>query len=305
MSKEKYLIIVGGPTASGKTGLAIKIAQHFQTEIISADSRQFYREMSIGTAKPNKEELAQVPHHFIDCISVHENFTVGDFEREGLSLLNVLFQNHDVVVLTGGSGLYIRALCEGLDKFPDVPPEIRTALNTRFEKEGLIALQNELKQLDPSYYNTVDHNNPQRLIRALEVCLASGQTYSSFRNGTKAKRPFEMIQIQLEWERALLYSRINTRVDQMVENGLIDEVHTLYPFKHLNALQTVGYQELFNYFDKKTSLEEAIELIKRNSRRYAKRQLTWLRKDSFWKLFKPNDINAMITYIENHLNDKV
>ncbi len=301
MQKKKHLLVIGGPTASGKTGLAIQLAQHFQTEIISADSRQFYQELSIGTAKPSSEELAAAPHHFVDFISVHQAYSVGDYEREALEKLNILFQEKDVVILSGGSGLYIRALCEGLDEFPAVAPEIRPQLIQQLESEGIEVLQEKLALLDPEYFKIVDKNNPQRLIRALEVCIASGNPYSSFRKKTKADRPFESIFIFLEWERAQLYDRINRRVDQMLEDGLIEEARDLLPLKHLNALQTVGYQELFDYFDQKISMEEAVRLIKRNSRRYAKRQMTWLRKDDFWTGFKPEETQKIITYIQERI----
>lgn len=301
MSEQKYLIVVGGATASGKTSVAIALAKHFGTEILSADSRQFFREMSIGTAKPTAQELAQAKHHFIDCISIHEEYSVGDYERDALSLLAELFQEQDVVVLAGGSGLYIRALCEGLDAFPEVPPEIRAELVERFQDEGLQSLQKKLSQLDPEYYAIVDQQNPQRLIRALEVCIASGKTYSSFRSGQKAKRTFQPIYLKLEWERETLYDRINRRVDQMIEQGLIEEVKELYPFKHLNALQTVGYQELFDYLDGKSTLFDAIELIKRNSRRYAKRQMTWLRKREHWRDFHVSELENMIQYLDQKI----
>ncbi|MFT5166978.1 MAG: tRNA dimethylallyltransferase [Saprospiraceae bacterium] len=303
MNKQKYLVVIGGPTASGKTGVAIKIAQHFRTEILSADSRQFYREMSIGTAKPTAKELATVKHHFIACTSIHENLTVGEFERQALALLDQLFQDRDIVVLTGGSGLYIRALCEGLDQFPEVPAEVRIDLIDRFEKEGIEFLQKELAERDPAYYKIVDIHNPQRLIRALEVCIASGVPYSNFRKETHAIRPFKTINIQLEWERATLYDRINQRVELMLKNGLIEEARSLYSLQQLNALQTVGYQELFDYFDNKISLEEATELIKRNTRRYAKRQLTWMRKDGFWKGFKQEKVEEIVAYIEMVLEE--
>ncbi len=297
-SNQKILLVIGGPTASGKTGVAITLAQHFATEIISADSRQFYREMSIGTAKPSKEELSTVPHHFIDCISIEETFNAGDFERQALALLNHLFEDKDLVILAGGSGLFIRALCEGLDEFPVVSPGLREKLNLQLENQGIESLQRLLAEFDPEYYEIVDRSNPQRLIRALEICLSSGRTYSSFRKGSKIQRSFKPVYIQLDWDRKQLYERINKRVDLMLEAGLEAEARALYPQKELNALQTVGYQEFFDYFDGKISRAEAIELIKRNSRRYAKRQLTWLRKDDFWKLFKPEEIDQMIAYVE-------
>jgi tRNA dimethylallyltransferase len=304
MSKEKYLIVVGGPTASGKTSVAIALAQHFGTEILSADSRQFFREMSIGTAKPTPKELAQVKHHFIDSVSIHEQYSVGDYERDALALLAELYEDHDLIVLTGGSGLYIRALCEGLDAFPEIPAKIREELVERFEHEGLEYVQNKLQKLDPEYFATVDRQNPQRLIRALEVCIASGRAYSSFRSGQRAKRPFTPVYLKLEWDREILYERINHRVDQMIEEGLLDEVKKVYSFRDLNALQTVGYKELFDYLDVKSTLPEAVELIKRNSRRYAKRQMTWLRKREHWQSFEATNLSEMIQYIYESIQHK-
>ncbi len=274
----KYLIVVGGPTASGKTGLGIRLAQHFNTEILSADSRQFYREMNIGTAKPTQEELAQATHHFIDNLSVHDTYSVGDYEREALDLLEKLYQKHDVVIMVGGSGFFIRAVCEGLDEFPEVPMHIREELNQLFENEGITPLQYELKELDPAYYSQVDTQNPKRLLRALEVCRATGQPFSHFHNKEKSPRPFVPVYIGLDWEREALYERINKRVDMMIEAGLEQEARELHPLRHLTSLQTVGYQEWFDFFDGKIDREEAIRLIKRNSRRYAKRQMTWFRK---------------------------
>ncbi len=298
MSANKYLIVLSGPTASGKTEVAIKIAQHFKTEIISADSRQFYREMSIGTAKPGKEELAQVPHHFIDSLGIHDRFTVGDFEKQAQELLTQLFKKHNTVVMTGGSGLFIKAVCEGLDHFPEVPAEIRKEVNALFRKEGIEALQKELKIADPEYFEKVDQNNPRRLIRAIEVCRTSGLPFSNFLQGEKIERFYKIIYISLEIDRKMLYDRINRRVDQMIETGLEQEAKTLFPFRYLAPLQTVGYQEFFDYFENKITHEEAIELIKRNSRRYAKRQMTWLRKDEHWKAFSPSKIQEMIEFLE-------
>lgn len=289
MKKASYLIVVGGATASGKTAVAIRLAQHFGTEILSADSRQFYREMNIGTAKPSPEELAAAPHHFVDFLSIEDQYTVGDFERDALARLETLFQTQQYAVLCGGSGLFLRAVCEGLDKFPEIPTTIRQDLVTELEEGGIKALQAELLERDPAYYQVVDLQNPQRVIRALEVCRASGTTYSSFRSGQKAERPFKIIYLHVYREREELYQRINQRVDHMIEAGLEAEAKALFPFRQYNTLQTVGYQEFFAYFEGKTSYEEAIELIKRNSRRYAKRQLTWLRKRDHWKIINPND----------------
>lgn len=296
-SSLKKLIVIAGPTAVGKTAAAIKLAQQLKTEIISADSRQFYREMSIGTAKPNAEELAQAKHHFIDSHSITENFTVGDFEKQALELLDELFKTHDQVIMVGGSGLFIQAVIQGFDDLPTADPEIREKLNLELAEKGIENLQDKLQEADPDYYNQVDLNNPQRLIRALEVFEATGKPFSSFRKAAINKRPFESIKIALNLPREELYDRINKRVDIMVEQGLIEEVRSLMPYKHLNALNTVGYSELFDYFDGKTDLHTAINLIKQNTRRFAKRQLTWFRKDQEMKWMvadDPNLINEII-----------
>ncbi|MEZ4951479.1 MAG: tRNA (adenosine(37)-N6)-dimethylallyltransferase MiaA [Saprospiraceae bacterium] len=274
----KYLIVVAGPTSAGKTEIAIQIARHFKTEIINADSRQFYKEMSIGTAKPDLEERTAAPHHFVDNLSIHQAYSVGDFEKDGLEKLDQLFQNHQIVVMSGGSGLYIKAICEGLDKFPDVPIAYREKWDAIFKEKGIDFLQEQLKILDPEYYEEVDLNNPVRLIRALSVSDFSGQAYSSFKSKETAKRPFEIIQILLEWPREVLYERINKKVDWMIKEGLEEEVKRLHPYKDLQALQTVAYSEFFEYFEGKYGLEETIEKIKMNSRRFAKRQMTWFRK---------------------------
>ena len=302
MSSNKYLIVLAGPTAIGKTAVAIKIAQHFKTEIISADSRQFYREMLIGTAKPSQKELAEVPHHFVDSLSIHDHFTVGDFEKEAQKLLSRLFEKNDNVVMAGGSGLFIKAVCEGLDSFPEVPAKIRQEVNELYKREGIEALQKELRSLDPEYFDKVDQDNPMRLIRAIEVCRTSGQAYSNFLKGKKADRPYKIIYLRLEMDREELYGRINRRIDQMIELGLENEVKNHIPFKHLIPLQTVGYQELFDYLNKETSLEEAIALIKRNTRRYAKRQMTWLRRDAHWIAFSPSEIQKIIDYLKERLS---
>jgi tRNA dimethylallyltransferase len=275
----KTLIVIAGPTAVGKTAVAIELAKLLKTEIISADSRQFYREMAIGTAKPNEDELSQAKHHFINSHSITDNFSVGDFEKQGLALLQDIFQKHDTAILVGGSGLYIKAICEGFDELPSASSEIRDRLNQAFNDKGISYLQGQLKDADPVYYNQVDLNNPQRLIRALEVFEATGKPFSSYRKAITNRRPFHTIKIGLDLPRDILYQRINQRVDAMIDQGLIEEVRSLLPFRHYNALNTVGYSELFDYIDGKTDLYTAIELIKQNTRRFAKRQLTWFRKD--------------------------
>ena len=276
---DKTLIVIAGPTASGKTAAAIQLAQHYHTVIVSADSRQFFREMSIGTAKPTEEELAAAPHYFINSHSITEPFSVGDFERECMQLLDELFKKHDVVILVGGSGLYIKAITEGFDELPTADPDIRDRLNTELAANGIAALQERLKQVDPTYYTEVDVNNPQRVIRALEVYEATGNPISSYRKSIVNKRPFHIIKFGLDMPRAKLYNRINQRVDMMVNDGLVEEVAALTPYRHYNALNTVGYSELFEYFDGKTDMDTAISAIKQNTRRFAKRQLTWFRKD--------------------------
>ncbi|MBW8241243.1 tRNA (adenosine(37)-N6)-dimethylallyltransferase MiaA [Muricauda oceani] len=275
----KVLLAVVGPTAIGKTALGIRLAQHFDTEILSADSRQFFKEMQIGTAVPSKDELEAAPHHFIQHKSITEPFSVGDFEKEALSLLDELFQEKEIVVMVGGSGLYVDAVINGLDEFPEVDPEIRANLNQQLESEGVKSLQNELKQKDPDYYKTVDLENPHRLIRALEICRASNRPYSSFLNRPKPERPFKSLYIGVDAPRQTIYDRINARVDLMMEAGLLQEAQKLYPYRNLNALQTVGYKELFEYIEGQCTLEAAISEIKKNTRRFAKRQLTWLRKN--------------------------
>ncbi|WP_416443054.1 tRNA (adenosine(37)-N6)-dimethylallyltransferase MiaA [Leeuwenhoekiella sp. A16] len=274
-----YLITVVGPTAIGKTALGIRLANYFNTEVISADSRQFFKEMSIGTAVPSKEELIMAKHHFIQNISIHDKYNVGMFEREAISKLNEFFDQKQAVVMVGGSGLYVDAVIKGLDDFPPVKPDIRANLTEKLNTEGIESLQQLLKDLDPEHYSNIDLNNTQRLIRALEVCLSSGKSYSSFLAKNNTTRNFETIKIGLHAEREIIYDRINKRVDIMMQNGLEAEARSLFELKELNALQTVGYRELFEYFEGKLSQEEAISEIKKNTRRFAKRQLTWFRRD--------------------------
>lgn len=276
----KTLIVVAGPTAVGKTAAAIQLARHYNTVVVSADSRQFFREMSIGTAKPDADELAAAKHYFINSHSIANDFNVGDYEKQALQLLNELFKTHDVVILAGGSGLYIKAVCEGFDDLPVAAEGLRKKLNAELEQHGITYLQEKLKNADPDYYNQVDLNNPQRIIRALEVFETTGKPFSSYRTTNINKRTFNIIKLALTMPREQLYGRINHRVDVMVEQGLVEEVRSLLPYRHLNALNTVGYSELFDYFDGKTDIATAISLIKQNTRRFAKRQLTWFRRDA-------------------------
>jgi len=302
--KEKTLVSVVGPTAIGKTALAIRLAQHFDTEIISADSRQFFKEMEIGTAKPNIEELAAAKHHFIDSHSIQQLFSTGDFEVQGLKKLDEIFVSHDIAIMVGGSGLYVNALINGLDEMPEIDLSIRTALNEQFKSEGIAPIQSRLAEADPEYFTKVDQQNPQRMIRGLEVFLSTGQKLSSMLSATKKERPFNIIKIGLNTDRAVLYERINMRVDQMIENGLIEEVKSLAQFRAYNALNTVGYSEVFDYLDGNLSIEEAISSIKQNTRRFAKRQLTWFRRDEEISWFEPDHSEDIIEYIKNELNKK-
>lgn len=296
-----HLIYITGTTAIGKTALSIKIAQYLNTEIISCDSRQFYKEMSIGTAVPSQEELTSVPHHFIQSRSIFEDYSVGQFEKDALQKLSTLFQQKNDVVMVGGSGLYANAVINGLDYFPKVDSNIREDLNLQLQKKGIQYLQNQLKKIDIDSYHSIEINNPHRLIRALEICIGTQKTYSSFKNKPKEKRNFTTLKIGLTADREIIYHRINKRVDVMMENGLLKEAEKLYPYKNKNALQTVGYRELFDYLDGKTTLEFAIEEIKKNTRRFAKRQVTWNRKDNDIKWFdfqhSANDICKTIKNI--------
>jgi len=285
----KTLIVIVGPTAIGKTALAVQIAQKFQTEIISSDSRQFYIETEIGTAKPSAVELAAAKHHFINSHHITENFTVGDFETQSLAKLNEIFEKNDFAVLVGGSGLYINAVCNGFDDLPRASAELRAQLNQDFLDEGIEPLQRRLQELDPLYFKEVDLHNPQRIIRALEVCISTGIPFSTYRTRSQKIRPFSCVKIGLNTSRDQLYDQINKRVDQMIAMGLEDEAKNLMPYRHLNALNTVGYSELFDYFDGKITRNEAIEKIKQNTRRFAKRQLTWFRKDLEINWFEPSE----------------
>jgi tRNA dimethylallyltransferase len=295
--RSKYLISIAGPTAIGKTAAAIELASYFQTEIISADSRQFYKETTIGTAKPSTEELTAAKHHFINSHSITDSFNVGDFEQQVIIKLDEIFQQNDIALLVGGSGLYVKAITEGFDELPNVKPHIREELNELFAQHGLSALHHRLKIADPQYYEQVDLNNPQRIIRALEVSESSGQPYSFYRKGNTKQRPFVNIKIGLDMPREQLYERINQRVGVMIEAGLVNEVNGLLPYRHLNALNTVGYSEIFDYLDGKIDLAKAIEMIKQNTRRFAKRQLTWFRKDKDIQWFLPTNVSAMIEYV--------
>ena len=302
MQNKKILICIVGPTAIGKTALSIKIANHFSTEIISADSRQFYKEMNIGTAVPSSKELKSVKHHFIQNKSIFEDYNVGSFEKDAIQLLGNLFKINPITVMVGGSGLYIDAIIKGLDKFPEVSQEIRIALNNDYKKLGIEFLQEELKQKDPTYYHKVDLQNHHRVIRALEVCRSQKLPYSSFLKSENKTREFETIFIGLQAERFLVYNRINLRVDMMIDKGLIKEAKELLPHKNLNALQTVGYKELFKYFEGSTTKKEAIEEIKKNTRRFAKRQGTWFRKNEKINWFDyTTKSSEIIQFIENIL----
>lgn len=294
---KKTLVVVVGPTAVGKTATAILLAQHFNTEILSADSRQFYREMSIGTAKPDAEELAAAPHHFINSHSIAQEYSAGDFERDALKLLDELFLTKDTVIMVGGSGLFVRAVCEGLDDLPKAPEGVRDALNKAFEENGLGPMKARLRELDPAYYAVADIDNPQRVIRALEVYEATGNPMSFYQKKEQASRPFQVVTIGLNMDRPKLYERINLRVDNMLAAGLIDEVKSLEQYRHKPALLTVGYSEIFDYFDGDLSLEEAIDKIKQNSRRYAKRQITWFKKYGNTTWFEPHDLTGILHYI--------
>jgi tRNA dimethylallyltransferase len=304
----KYLITIVGPTAIGKTALSITLAQHFNCEIISCDSRQFFKEMTIGTAVPNQEELAAATHHFIQNKSIFENYTVGDYEKEALQKLDELYKTNDFAILIGGSGLYVDAILKGFDEFPEIDPAVRSEVNLNYEKLGIEYLQQQLNKLDPDYFQKITFENPQtlqnpqRMMRFVEVCIGSGKPYSSFLNQKKNNRTFIPILIGLDADREVIYNRINQRVDIMMNDGLLEEGKTLYPNKALNALQTVGYRELFSYFDGEFSLPFAIEEIKKNTRRFSKRQLTWFKRNENTKCFDyATDSKEIIKYIKENL----
>ncbi|NVK84562.1 MAG: tRNA (adenosine(37)-N6)-dimethylallyltransferase MiaA [Cytophagia bacterium] len=298
---KKHLICIVGPTAVGKTAMGIQIAHFLNTEIISADSRQFYRELEIGTAKPDAAELAQARHHLVNSLSIHDPYDVGLFEKEAIELIGQIHKKNNSVVMVGGSGLFVDAVCNGLDEFPEVKEGMREDLNEEFKNTGLQPLVEELKNSDPEYFEIVDVKNPQRVIRALEVIRSTGQKFSNFRKKSKKERPFEVIKIGLSMDRDKLYQRIDQRMDIMIEQGLFEEAKTFLSFKELNALQTVGYQEIFPYLEGEYDYEEAVRLLKRNSRRYAKRQLTWFKKDESVNWFNPSESAEVLDWLNSQL----
>jgi len=293
----KTLIIVLGPTAIGKTSISIKLAKHYNTQIISADSRQFYKELKIGAAPPSKKELSEVQHHFIHNLSVNEDYNVGKFEEDALRKIEELFKEKENIIMVGGSGLYIDAICKGFDKMPDISEKIRNKVISLYKKKGIEFLQSELKENDPIYFNEVDIQNPQRLMRAIEVIYSTGKPFSNFRKEQVKKRSFNIVKIGLEMNREDLYKRINKRVDIMIENGLLDEVESLLNHRNKNSLQTVGYKELFEYSDGKYNQEEAIDMIKQNTRRFAKRQISWFKRDHTIKYFSTNQTKEILKFI--------
>ena len=293
----KTLIIILGPTAIGKTSISIKLAKHYNTQIISADSRQFYKELKIGAAPPSKKELSEVQHHFIHNLSVNEDYNVGKFEEDALRKIEELFKEKEKIIMVGGSGLYIDAICKGFDKMPDISEEIRNKVISLYKKKGIKFLQSELKENDPIYFNEVDIQNPQRLMRAIEVIYSTGKPFSNFRKEQVKKRSFNIVKIGLDINREDLYKRINKRVDIMIENGLLNEVESLLNHRNKNSLQTVGYKELFEYLDGKHSQEEAIDMIKQNTRRFAKRQISWFKRDETITYFSTSKIKKIIKFI--------
>jgi tRNA dimethylallyltransferase len=297
-TEEKTLIVITGPTAVGKTALALQVAKLLETEIISADSRQIFKELMIGTAKPSTAELHEIRHHFIDSHSIHQQYDAAHYGKEALQITHEILSHHAVAVLCGGSGLYIKAVCEGFDDIPHVPENIREAIIQQYSSHGLVWLQQEMAEKDAEYFKTIDQQNPHRLIRALEVKLGTGMSMSFFRGLKKSKHDFRIVKIGLELPREELFQRINERMDRMIAEGLFQEAEHLYPFKEHNALQTVGYQEIFDFMDGQYNREEAIRLLKRNSRRYAKRQLTWFKKDAEITWFNAHDTQAIIQYLQ-------
>ncbi|SHN03696.1 tRNA dimethylallyltransferase [Xylanibacter ruminicola] len=297
MSSAKTLIVITGPTAVGKTALCLDIAQHFGIPIINADSRQIYKELKIGTASPTIEQMRRVPHYFVGSLSLHDYYSASLFEQQVLEILQREFEHSDYALLTGGSMMYIDAVCNGIDEIPTVDDATRELLKSRLSNEGLEPLVEELRRLDPEYYEIVDKQNPRRVVHGLEICLMTGKTYTSFRKREKKERPFRIVKIGLNRDREELYNRINQRVDQMMTDGLLDEAQRLYPMRHMNALNTVGYKEMFAYIDGTWTLEEAVERIKGNTRRYARKQLTWYKKDEQIRWFHPDEIEQIYSYI--------
>jgi tRNA dimethylallyltransferase len=302
---EKKLVVVAGPTAVGKTTVSIQLATFFSAAIVSADSRQIYRELTIGTAKPSPGELAEVPHYFIDSHTIKENYDAARYGEEALNVIEQLFREKDCVILCGGSGLYIKAVCEGFDAIPEVPEGVRSKLVEKYKQHGLGWLREQMQQLDPEALQLMDEKNPHRLIRALEVKIASGESITAFRKKEKRKHAFDIVKIGLELPREELYRRIDERMDQMIAEGLFDEAKELYPFRNHNALQTVGYQEIFGFMENEYDYEECVRLLKRNSRRYAKRQLTWFKRDNGFGWFHPQAVDLMVQYINNPLSHVV
>lgn len=297
------LIVVLGPTGVGKSDISIQLANYFSTDIISADSRQFFRELSIGTAVPAEEDLKSVIHHFIHSRSIHDYYNVSEYETEAIDRINQLFKKKNPLILAGGSMLYIDTICKGIDDIPTVTSEIRQEVVSWYAENGLEALQQRLLNLDPEYHGIVDLNNPKRLLHAVEICQMTGKTFTSFRKNTVRERPFGIVKIGINQDREILYRRINERVERMMEAGLLDEARSVYPYKHLNSLNTVGYKELFAYFDGNCTLDEAVDLIKRNSRKYARKQLTWFRRDNEIAWFEPEQIQDIISFTEQKLNE--
>jgi len=300
-TNKKYLIVIAGPTAVGKTAISIQLAKQLNCDIISADSRQVYKELSIGTAKVSEEEMQGVKHHFLDFKSIHEPYNAGMFEKEVIAFLDEYFKTHHVIIMCGGTGMYIDAVCKGMDEFEPIDEKLRNNINESYKQKGITWLQEEVKRLDPVFYETVDQQNPARLTRALEVCLSTGKPYSEQRKGVSKQRNFETIKILLNDDRTTLYERINKRVDIMMQQGLLQEAKEVYPARANKALSTVGYKELFDYFENKYDLERAIELIKQNSRRYAKRQLTWFNNDGEYTSFTPTQVKEILNHIQKQL----
>lgn len=303
MIRMKTLIVVLGPTGVGKSDISLQLAKHYNSEIISADSRQIYRELCIGTAVPSPEDLINILHHFIQTKSIFDYYNVSEYENEALFLISQLFEKMNPLILTGGSMLYVDTLCKGIDDIPTVSPEIRDEVIDWYKKNGIEALRQRLLEIDPEYYRIVDLNNPKRLLHAVEIHQMTGKPFTSFRKNTVHERPFRILKIGINQDRKVLYNRINQRVEQMMEAGLLDEAKAVYPHRDLNSLNTVGYKELFSYLDGNCSLEEAVDLIQRNTRKYARKQLTWFRRDPEIKWFEPEQIQEIIKYADQKLNE--